>query len=333
MFVGNWFGRFGTGMRTALAVSVLLTSTALPVWADDASTNSNSGGGASASGPGASGAGIGTENSSNASANEDGVNAGSEGTSDSEAANSGGTWSKTHTQAKASAKGSKKHGLRAYAEAGAWTTATAVDENGLATGLSGNSGKAYAESSKKRTLAYAASANGGFALAETGRGRSLTTSSVPNGQTYSKNKGKLQYSVSYTDLGSYSLAVVRGRSAYAATGTTEDVGALTSRNISAIMRSSMFAEAFADERTAWARSHASAGGTASTATSSASTYGYSYAYAQVSLGGKIIVKKALARCDSSWERRDIRWDDCKFKRKYVKASLKKKSALRAKTRH
>lgn len=331
MFVGNWFGRFGTGLRTALAVSVLLTGTALPVWADDASTNSNSNGGASAGGPGVSGAGVGTENSSNASSDKTGVSAGSEGTSNSGSANSGGTRSKTHTNAKAWAKGSRKKGLEAYAEAGAWTTATAVDDDGLATGQSGNFGKAYAKSSKKQTLAYATSSNGGFALAVTGRGQSTTTSSIPDGQTYTSNRGKLRYSVSYTDLGSYSLAVVRGRIAYAATGTTEDVGALTSQNITAIMRSSMFAEAYADPRTARATSYASAGSTASTATSSSSTYGYSYAFAQVSLGGKTIVKMSAMHCDGSLERRDARWEDCRWKRKYVNASLKKKSGSRAKT--
>ncbi len=335
MFVANWFGRFGTGFRTALAVSVLLTGTALPVWADDASTNSNSDGGASAGGPGASGAGVGTENSSNASSDKNGLSAGSQGTSNSGAANSGGTRSKTHTNAKAWAKGSRKKGLEAYAEAGAWTTATAVDEDGLATGASGNSGLAYAKSSKKETLAYAASNNGGYALAVSGRGRPKTMSSVPDGQTYSAKKGKLQYSVSYTDLGSYSLAVVKGRTAYAATGTTENVGALASGKISAVMRSSMFAEAFADRGMAWARSFASAGSIASTSASFASSSGYSYAFAQVSLGGKTVVKTAVARCENSLERRDGRWDGswdtCKVKRKYINATFKKKSGSRAKT--
>jgi hypothetical protein len=121
--------------------------------------------------------------------------------------------------------------------------------------------------------------NGAYAYANTAS--AVTVSYVPDGTTQTVSKGKLTASISYTALGSFSIAWTSGKKAGAVAGTTENTAALAAGNIRAAIKSATLASAEASPKYASAFASATVDAMASNSAGFAQAYGHSEAYASV----------------------------------------------------
>jgi hypothetical protein len=333
----------------ALAFASVLSSHSISVaYADSALTN----GGATGAGDGAG----------NGSATAD-TTAGSESTASSHGkhsaggktdagtnttVNQGDTANNTHvkisTHAFAAAKSSRA-GLEATASA--YTTGESASNEGSSNAKTNsfNGGTATAKSTKRGGIAEAYSTSGGYASAN-----SITKTvlaEVPGGTSATYTQGRKTVAIAYTDTGSFSFSMIKGKSAYASTGTTENIGALSSGDIKSIIHSAMGAEAGANPHYAYANAYSKIDALASNAYGYASANGYAYAHASVQRSGSKLTVTVVAgrnrddskQCDSGWRRRNTlhldHHDDCVIVRKviYLKKTTLHTQALRVATPH
>jgi hypothetical protein len=166
------------------------------------------------------------------------------------------------TDARATAHGDR-HGLTAHAVAEVSGIAAAVQGNSAVVAAAHNKSEATATKAGKTVFATAASDAGGMALAVSGK-NSITIASVPNENVKTVDTRRMDYTLAWNADNVFSLAVTTPKSAYAATGTVSNTGVLTSGNLAAIIRNATFAEAYADQTTAWASAYASAFGVTTT---------------------------------------------------------------------
>lgn len=285
-----------------LVFSLLLVASIAPyrsaAFAESATTTSQSEGAASAVGAGGGAASVTTTNSSNAqSTGNNSAAASSNAGVESSAQQGNYSYAVVGLSASASAS-ANGNSLQASATASAQSGAGATGSELIAAVVGGNAGLAYARSSRRQTTAYAASANGGYALAVGGNGASATAF-VPDGITTTSNRGRRVVSISYTDLGSYSIAISNGRRAHAVTGTTENIAALAAGRVRAIISSGMKAEAYSDSRNAYASAYAQARSFAENAAGRSRASGYAYAAASVTrTNNKITI--TIVSSKSSW---------------------------------
>ena len=123
------------------------------------------------------------------------------------------------------------------------SSANSVESAGTADTAAAAVAEAYASFEKKvGATAYASSLNGAYAYANTSAAVP-TVAYVPDGTTQTITKGKLTASISYTALGSFSIAWTKGKKAGAVSGTTENTAALAAGNIKAAIKSATYAAA------------------------------------------------------------------------------------------
>ena len=183
------------------------------------------------------------------------------------------------TSAYARATSTKKK-IEAYAKAKVVSSANSVETAGTADTAAAAEAEAYASyDNKEGATAYAASMNGAYAYANTAS--AVTVSYVPDGTTQTVSKGKLTASISYTALGSFSIAWTSGKKAGAVAGTTENTAALAAGNIRAAIKSATLASAEASPKYASAFASATVDAMASNSAGFAQAYGHSEAYASV----------------------------------------------------
>lgn len=318
------------------AVAAIDSQVASPAWADRADTGGSAQGSASGSGNG---------DTSTSNQNGSQSRAGSKGSrgafgdtisSTSSSVDQGDETNSNHVNvsahARASAKASKKQ-IEAHAAAGVSAQANSSEDGASASSTSYNGGQAHAVSTKKGASAYAASANGAFASAVTGVNGSTVTH-VPDGITTTHSKGKKSTSISYSATGSFSVAVTRGKSAWAATGTTENVGALAAGNIRVAVRSAMSAMAMAAPGMASAYASANVKGFAENSFGKAQAYGHAYAFASVErTGRRVVVSVATStgpdNCGAQWWKKSVQKRECIVRHKVInlKATSKTKATF------
>jgi hypothetical protein len=232
---------------------------------------------------------------------------------------------KLSTRTRAAAKSSKT-GLEATASAD--TTGEAISNEGSSNARTNsfNGGTATAKSTKKGGIASASSTSGGYALANAVL--KTVEAYVPDGISSTYNQGKKLVAVAYTNTGSYSIAITKGKSARAMTGTNEDIGALSVGNIKSIIHSAMYAEAGANPHYAYAKAYSSIDAMASNAYGMSKGFGEASAYAEVRRSGPkltVTVVAANARngeqCGGNgWWRRTTAhryYDNCVLERKVI----------------
>ena len=307
----------------------------LPPWADSADTGGGAGGSASGSGNGSTSAA--NHNSSQSDATSTGHSAASGETISSTSSWVGqGNYTNNNrinisAQARARASSSKKK-IEAYASAGVNAVAKSTEGSTSALSATFNGGEAYAANTEDGSSAYAGSTNGGYALAITGP-QGSTTAYVPDGQSNTYSKGKKSTTIAYSATGSFSIAMTKGKHAWAATGTTENVGALAAGNVKSVIRSAMYASAMASPGMASAYARASVGAFAENSFGQAQANGHAYAYAVVKrTGNKVVLSVATSsgphECNDQWWKKNTKKRECIVRHKVI--SLTAKSATKKK---
>jgi len=216
-----------------------------------------------------------------------------------------GAQNKVHLRTSAYARAtSTKTKIEAYAKAKVLSSANSVEAAGTADTAAAAVAEAYASFEKNvGATAYASALNGAYAYANTAD--AVTLSYVPDGSTQTITKGKLTASISYTALGSFSIAWTKGKTAGAVAGTTENTAALAAGNIKAAIKSATLASAEASPQSASAFASATVDAMASNSAGFAQAYGHSEAYASV-IRTKDKVRIAVAttsnidKCGDHW---------------------------------
>ena len=186
------------------------------------------------------------------------------------------------TSAQARARSTKSK-IEAYAKAKVLSSANSVETAGTADTAAAAVAEAYASFEKNvGATAYASSLNGAYAYANTSAAVP-TMAYVPDGTTQTITKGKLTASISYTALGSFSIAWTKGKKAGAVSGTTENTEALAAGNIKAAIKSATFAAAEASPNYASAFASATVDAMASNSAAFAIAY-VSSSWSYVGLG-------------------------------------------------
>ena len=218
------------------------------------------------------------------------------------------------TSAQARARSTKSK-IEAYAKAKVLSSANSVETAGTADTAAAAVAEAYASFEKNvGAIAYASSLNGAYAYANTSAAVP-TLAYVPEGTTQTITKGKLTASISYTALGSFSIAWTKGKKAGAVSGTTENTEALAAGNIKAAIKSATFAAAEASPKYASAFASATVDAMASNSAGFAKAYGHSQAYASV-VRTKDKVRIAVAttsnisKCGDHWWLKKMHRKEC-----------------------
>ena len=315
-----------------MSSGVLLTSAVQSAWADEVSTGGQSDGETAGSGNGDTVAAVVLQSDSEASTNgrrranghtttsfEGGVDQG-----DASANNS----IRFRTSARAHVQSNKRK-MEAYASASVDGRANANEASNSANALVGSGGEAYASSNRKKYVAYAGSNSGAYALAIAGQGSTLVAF-VPGATQKTIQRGNKIVAIAYTETGSYSIAIVKRNSARALTGTSANAAALASGDVRAIIKSAMYAEAYADRSMALAFASASINGLAQTSAGSAQAFGQSVAFAKVIRLNRshMIVAVATSKdgrsCGSHWWTKKVKNRQCVVTRKTVKIKVAQK---------
>lgn len=303
-------------------------------WADSADTGGSAEGGAEGSGNGDTTASTETsseseaESTGNSSASGDTASSTSSSVDQGDSTNSNQISVEAKSEATATSSSTQ---IEAYASAGVKADAKSTEDDSSAVATTNNGGEAYAVSTKKGSAAYANSADGGYAAAITGPNGS-TSAYVPDGTSTTYSKGKKSTSIAYSETGSYSVAMTKGKRAFAATGTTENVGALAAGNVKSVIKSAMSAMAMASPKMASAYARADVDAFAQNSFGQSRAYGHAYAFASVERrGSKVILSVATSTrpglCGAEWwKKKEIHKRDCIVKRKVI--NLKTKSTTK-----
>lgn len=324
-----------------LFISVFLTFAAAAIdspivplaLADSADTGGSAEGGAEGSGNGGTTASTETSSQSEAESTGDSSASGDTVSSTSSSVDQGDSTNSNQIEVTAESSASASSSstqIEAYASAGVNADAKSTQDDSSASAVTYNGGTAYAVSTKNGASAYAMSADGGYAAAITGP-NGTTVAYVPEGTTTTYTRGKKTTAVAYSNTGSYSIAVTKGKKAWAATGTTENVGALASGNVKAVVRSAMSAMAKASPKMASAYARASVDAFASNSFGQSKAYGHAYAFAGVRrTGSKIILSVATSsgpdKCGAQWWKKNVHNRKCIVRHKII--SLKANSATK-----
>ena len=306
-----------------------------PAWADSAETGGSAEGGAEGSGNGGTTASTGTssqseaESTGNSSASGDTVSSTSSSVDQGDSTNSNHINVTAESQASASSSSTQ---LEAYASAGVTADANSKQDTTSASAGTYNGGEAYAVSTKNGASAFANSADGGYAAAITGP-TGATIAYVPGGTSTTYSKGKKSTTIAYSATGSYSIAQTKGKRAWAATGTSENVGALAAGNVKAVVRSAMSAMAKASPKMASAYARASVDAFAENSFGQSRAYGHAYAFAGVRrTGSKIVLSVATStgpdKCGAQWWKKNVKKHDCIVRHKII--NLKANSTTKKK---
>lgn len=309
----------------SLSLGVFSTSSVQSAWADEVSTGGQSDGLTSGIGNGDTVATVVLHSDSEASTKGRRHAFGQTATTMEGGVDQGDTNANNSIRFKTSATArvtSSKRKIEAYASANVSGTANANEASNSANALVGSGGEAYASSNRNSYSAYAGSTSGAYALAIAGQGASLTAY-VPGATQTIIQRGNKTIAIAYTETGSYSIAIVKRNSARAITGTSANAAALAAGDVKAIIKSAMYAEAYADRSMAMAFASASINGLAQTSAGSAQVYGQSVAFAKVIRFNKTSVVIAVATskdghsCGSHWWTKKVKNQKCIVIRKTI----------------
>jgi hypothetical protein len=255
--------------------------------ADNAESSTSSTHSASSGGDGSSVAGGGANESSNASASSNNANGNAVvvvGSSSSQNGGNGNSAANADVNSDASASSGPAENT---ATANASVTLRGGAEQTSASANAGNSSSASATAtSGAAPRASASTSNGGYAAAAAG-GSAVAYQPGQSSSTY--RRGNTTVVIAYTDQGSFSMAISDAASARAMAGTTNETAALSQGRVRAILKSSTYAEAYADMDFAWAEAWAEGDTESGTNDGFSKASGRSYAWARASRNGDYAV--------------------------------------------
>lgn len=286
-----------------------------PAWSDAASTDGSADGAASGNSDGSANASVNTSSTSTAESTGTKTakarsRASLEGTVEVVASDGSIKLLKIKSKASAAAR-SNRNEMVAYARASAQgDTGTYASQADIA---------AYARSTGQQKTVYVRASDGTYAAAQSGKNAYNEVYAPGYAITTTNKKGRKTVSYAYNTDGSFSMAISKPRSVKAIVGTSTNLAALQAGSTREILRSALYAEAYAGKRKVSAYARAQIDAMSEGAAGYASANGKTEAYASVSRKGKKLILTVVTgkRCGSAGNKNGVIREGCRIKRKVV----------------